>query len=688
MVRSRAFALASLLSVAFLGAVLLAGDDREHRSSRLTPPEGATQPNARGVVVLSDAALVVKVEGLAAGDYKVCLDDGTGTLAPIGTLSVTSENDDEEDDGGDKPDGEEGHGGGDGEHDGIDSAGYLKLGADAVPFGAANWSALAGRAIAVKGADGATVLAGKTPAVIVEEPEEHVGDCPLARPEGAADTDASGNVKVESREGRIVIKVKVRHLAVGAVLNITLTNPAEGGATEALGSVTINEEGNGQFKLDTANGDAVPFGALDLAALLGFKVEVKNAEGVVVLTGKICAAEIREDGEEHGADEPCEANLARPDPAPDADATGEVEIEGEELEVEVERLAPGTSYDVVLIQPGEGGASATIGQVKTGERGSSNTEFTAGEGVVLPFGKTKISELVGLGVEIRDPAGAVVLKGAIPEMACAAEKEDGDGHDDDGDDGDGDKPPIGANEPCEADLARPDPAPDADALGEVEIEGEELEVELARLAPGTTYDVVVIQPGEGGASATLGQIKTGEVGRAESEFTAGEGVVLPFGKTKISELVGHGIQIRDAAGVVVLAGTIPEITCKAEEDQRDGGDKPDQPAGGGVAEPIEPIFVLLGRFDAQFLRGDANRDTTVDISDALFVLQYLFVSGTRPYCLDAADSSDDGQVDISDPIALLGHLFLGGSKPSAPGMSIPGSDPTSDSLYCEETQTP
>jgi hypothetical protein len=685
---------------------------------------------------LNNEALIVKAAGLAPGDYAVCLDDGTGPLAPIGTLAVRG--DDEGDDEGDDHEDREGDGGGanrrgddddggdddddddrpsdHGDDDRIDSEGLLRLGLDALPFGASSPLDLAGRAIAVKDGAGATVLAGTTPSPIVEEPEVHFGRCPLSRPDPAVDADAEGSLKLASGDGRVVIKVHLRHLEPGQVYEITMTNPADG-ATESIGMVTINDEGGGRFKLDSKKGDAIPFGAQDLAAIEGFTVDVKDAAGAVVLTGAVCPAETKEDDEPHGADEECEANLARPDPAPDADATGEVEIEGEELEVEVERLAPMTAYDVVLIEPVDGGTSATIGQVTTGERGKGELEFEAVEGTPLPFGKTKVSEFVGFGVEIRDAAGAVVLAGAIPATVCEPEEDDhkgdddgddddGDGDDDDGDGHDDGEDPPGADEPCEANLARPEPAPDADATGEVEIEGEELEVEVENLAPGTAYDVVLIEPVEGGASAAIGQVTTGERGKGELEFEAVEGTPLPFGKTKVSELVGFGVEIRDAEGAVVLSGAIPEIVCEAEEEDRshddgeddghgdDGEDEEDDghddrgEDGGGaglvVPDETEPLFVMIGEFDAPFLRGDSNRDSQVDLADSVSMLGYLFAGGARPYCLDANDANDDGLVNIADPVAVLNFLFLGGAKPSNPGTLIPGSDPTPDALYCED----
>ena len=82
-----------------------------------------------------------------------------------------------------------------------------------------------------------------------------------------------------------------------------------------------------------------------------------------------------------------------------------------------------------------------------------------------------------------------------------------------------------------------------------------------------------------------------------------------------------------------------------------------------------------------FLRGDANQDQVVDISDPTFILEELYRGGTPSSCDDASDANDDGTVDLSDPIAILSRLFLGGSPLPAPSESI-GYDPTRDNLDC------
>ncbi len=85
-----------------------------------------------------------------------------------------------------------------------------------------------------------------------------------------------------------------------------------------------------------------------------------------------------------------------------------------------------------------------------------------------------------------------------------------------------------------------------------------------------------------------------------------------------------------------------------------------------------------------FLRGDANGDGKVDVSDAIRILQVIFRGETPPSCLDTADSNDDGQIDVSDAVYLLLFLFRGGAAPPDPGPYLLGPDPTPDTLACAQ----
>jgi len=68
----------------------------------------------------------------------------------------------------------------------------------------------------------------------------------------------------------------------------------------------------------------------------------------------------------------------------------------------------------------------------------------------------------------------------------------------------------------------------------------------------------------------------------------------------------------------------------------------------------------------EFLRGDANDDGFVDLSDGIWLLNYLFQEGPLRPCLSAADVNGDGGIDAADPIFLLSFIFVGGATPPAP----------------------
>jgi len=87
-------------------------------------------------------------------------------------------------------------------------------------------------------------------------------------------------------------------------------------------------------------------------------------------------------------------------------------------------------------------------------------------------------------------------------------------------------------------------------------------------------------------------------------------------------------------------------------------------------------------FEYGFVRGDADADGRINITDGVFILNFLFLGDIGPPCMDAADATDEANVNISDSIRLFSFLFLGADPPPAPYPG-PGADPTTnDSLGC------
>ena len=88
------------------------------------------------------------------------------------------------------------------------------------------------------------------------------------------------------------------------------------------------------------------------------------------------------------------------------------------------------------------------------------------------------------------------------------------------------------------------------------------------------------------------------------------------------------------------------------------------------AAALAEISVLArqaaGTEAARAIRGDADCNREVNLSDAVGTLRYLFRGGGELCCEVAADANDDDTVDIADAMATLNWLFLGSVELPSP----------------------
>ncbi len=96
------------------------------------------------------------------------------------------------------------------------------------------------------------------------------------------------------------------------------------------------------------------------------------------------------------------------------------------------------------------------------------------------------------------------------------------------------------------------------------------------------------------------------------------------------------------------------------------------------------VTVVAGAAAIRFKRGDANADgRMLEVTDAVFTLQYLFAAGPTPPCEDAADANDDNRpIDLGDALYILQYLFQDGPTIPPPFPEC-GLDETVDGLSCE-----
>lgn len=99
---------------------------------------------------------------------------------------------------------------------------------------------------------------------------------------------------------------------------------------------------------------------------------------------------------------------------------------------------------------------------------------------------------------------------------------------------------------------------------------------------------------------------------------------------------------------------------------------------------LSPAFTILG--EEVFLRGDAEPNLSINISDPITILNHLFVAPNFD-CDDAGDANDDGSLNLADALYLLNHLFQSAPPPKPP-YPLLGLDPTPDSLGCNTPHGP
>jgi len=79
------------------------------------------------------------------------------------------------------------------------------------------------------------------------------------------------------------------------------------------------------------------------------------------------------------------------------------------------------------------------------------------------------------------------------------------------------------------------------------------------------------------------------------------------------------------------------------------------------------VFELAFTSSVPFHRGDADGTGSLNVIDAVSIMDFLFLGESRLECLAAGDSNADRRVDVSDAVFLLQVLFNGGPEPPEPG---------------------
>lgn len=78
---------------------------------------------------------------------------------------------------------------------------------------------------------------------------------------------------------------------------------------------------------------------------------------------------------------------------------------------------------------------------------------------------------------------------------------------------------------------------------------------------------------------------------------------------------------------------------------------------------MDTVEVSIDIYDPPYICGDASGDETVNVSDAVFIINYVFAGGDAPVPLESADADCSGTVNVSDAVVIINYVFVGGYDP-------------------------
>jgi hypothetical protein len=78
---------------------------------------------------------------------------------------------------------------------------------------------------------------------------------------------------------------------------------------------------------------------------------------------------------------------------------------------------------------------------------------------------------------------------------------------------------------------------------------------------------------------------------------------------------------------------------------------------------IPDYDLMVYRVLPEYICGDANADNDVNVSDAIFIINFVFAGGIPPDPFEAADTNCDFEINVSDAVFIINYIFTAGNNP-------------------------
>ena len=126
--------------------------------------------------------------------------------------------------------------------------------------------------------------------------------------------------------------------------------------------------------------------------------------------------------------------------------------------------------------------------------------------------------------------------------------------------------------------------------------------------------------------------------------------------------VGNYLFVADADAGVHLVNAANPANMSIVDTYNTLGKVVNAVQGGGNILVSDQIGLIVLGFD-NTLCGDADLSGIVTISDAVFLINYIFAGGPEPLSASSFDADCNGIVTISDAVYLINYIFAGGPSP-------------------------
>jgi aminopeptidase N len=150
------------------------------------------------------------------------------------------------------------------------------------------------------------------------------------------------------------------------------------------------------------------------------------------------------------------------------------------------------------------------------------------------------------------------------------------------------------------------------------------------------------------------ELPNGVLGRPYAQTLSAIGGLPPYHWQFFGGDLPYGLEFDPATATISGTPTYPAtfyFTIQVND-----SDTPARVDSHGYALTVDEYLLLCG---------DADGSTGIDISDAVYLIAYIFSGGPAPVLAVNGDPNCDGSTDISDAVYLISYIFSGGPAPCA-----------------------